>query len=321
MASAFAASLKAALTIAASRHCEYHARVQVPAVEHWLDEGWSPWRIGYGLANLIAMAVTVYVYAREPRHPGAVWWLLATVAIVAVWALGEMLRWRIKYRRLLTSQQKALPEPSPHAIRKLLNDGKRLQADIAHQMSFFGTNCLARRDFPGRIIRWEGEVYEALANKEGIRALIQGAPDLDTNRMISGEAFGRIEYEMKVLQAATDGGTEEFNSDQDAVAKVQSALAAYYAARIMRLQEVCEEGRRIQVALEVNSGVSQIVQRSINQRIDRWCKEVSDVLKYWPDLDKFGYMPDLLDIGQTRQRVQQALEALHIANERLPEAD
>ena len=58
------------------------------AVEQWLDEGWSPWRIGYGLANLIAMIITVYVYARQPHHPGAIWWLMAAVAVAALWALG-----------------------------------------------------------------------------------------------------------------------------------------------------------------------------------------------------------------------------------------
>jgi hypothetical protein len=261
----------------ASRRCKYHASVQVRAVEHWLDEGWSPWRIGYGLANLIAMAVTVYVYAREPHHPGAVWWLLATVAIMALWALGEMLRWRIKYRRLFATQQKASSEYSPRAIRKLFTDGKELQADIAHQMSLFGTNRLSRRDFPGRIIRWEGDANEMLVNNPEVRALLRKAPNLDMNRVISGEAFGRIEYELKILETAMDVDTGEFDSDQDAVTRVRSALAVYYATRIKRLQEVREKGRRIQAALEANGGW---LGASTKEYMDKWDKEVRNVLKY-----------------------------------------
>jgi len=49
------------------RLCPYHASVQVRAVEQWLDEGWSPWRVGYGLANLVALAVTVYIYVSQPE--------------------------------------------------------------------------------------------------------------------------------------------------------------------------------------------------------------------------------------------------------------
>jgi len=30
------------------------------AVEQWLDEGWSPWRIGVGTVSLVSLGVTVY---------------------------------------------------------------------------------------------------------------------------------------------------------------------------------------------------------------------------------------------------------------------
>ncbi len=116
--------------------------MQVRAVEQWLDEGWSPWRVGYGLANLVALAVTVYIYVTQPHHPGAIWWLTAAVAVVALWALGEMFRWRIKYRRLLIAQQASSSEPLPLPIKKLLTDGKALQADLGSHMSWWGTDRL-----------------------------------------------------------------------------------------------------------------------------------------------------------------------------------
>ncbi len=76
--------------------------VQVKAVERWLEDGWSPWRIGYGVVGLVLAGVGVIGYATQPHHPGAVWWLLAAVAVVAVWALLEMVRWRIRHNRLQT---------------------------------------------------------------------------------------------------------------------------------------------------------------------------------------------------------------------------
>ena len=83
--------------------------MRIPVIERWLDEGWSPWRIAVGAGSLVALGVTVVGYVAHPRHPGAVWWLLAAVAVVAVWALLEMVRWRVRYKRL--QQRPAGPEP------------------------------------------------------------------------------------------------------------------------------------------------------------------------------------------------------------------
>ncbi len=222
----------------------YHASVQVHALEQWLDEGWSPWRIGYGLANLIAMTVTVFVYVRQPHHPGAIWWLMAAVAIVALWALGEMLRWRIKYRRLLIAQQASSSELQPQPIRKLLTDGKELHADIANHASWWGADRLLTNGVPGRIVRWEGNASEALINQPEVLILFQNAPSLDANRPISGQACGRLEHELNVLESAINGGAGDFkpSSDQSVVARVKTDLEAYYAERVKSLQEVREEG-------------------------------------------------------------------------------
>lgn len=84
-------------------------------VERWLDEGWSPWRIGYGAVNFVALSVTVAVYVTYPHHPGAVWWLLAAVAVVTVWSLGEMARWRIRHNRLQQRLQRLADTVAPPA--------------------------------------------------------------------------------------------------------------------------------------------------------------------------------------------------------------
>ncbi len=50
--------------------------------------------------SLVALIVTLASYATHPHHPRAVWWLTAAVAVFALWAFEEMLRWRIRHNRL-----------------------------------------------------------------------------------------------------------------------------------------------------------------------------------------------------------------------------
>jgi hypothetical protein len=68
-------------------------------VRQWLDEGWSPWRIGYGLVSVALTVAGVVIFAAQ-HHLRGLGWLLAAVAVVAVWALMEMLLWRIRHNRL-----------------------------------------------------------------------------------------------------------------------------------------------------------------------------------------------------------------------------
>jgi hypothetical protein len=78
--------------------------VRIRAVERWIDEGWSIWRIGYGTVALIATGVALFGYVVAPHHPGAQWWLLGGALVITVWALLEAARWRIKYQRLLVQR-------------------------------------------------------------------------------------------------------------------------------------------------------------------------------------------------------------------------
>ena len=303
----------------------YHASVQVRAVEQWLDEGWSTWRIGYGLANLIALAVSVYVYVRQPHHPGAIWWLMAAVAIIALWALGEMLRWRIKYRRLLMAQQATSSEPPTPPFRKLLTDGKGLQADIASHMSWFGTDRLLPRGVLGRIVRWEGNVSEELISQPEIRVLFRDAPALDMDSSISGQAYGRLEYDIKVLESAVNDSTGDLNPDsvQNALERVKSGLTAYYAERLKRLQEAYEEGCALRSTIVKIDGPDAEADRSLIRLIDNWEKKVRNVLMYWPDLNRFGSVEFMVSLrspkaGEVYERVGQELEALQTAIKQLP---
>jgi hypothetical protein len=299
--------------------------VELRAFERWIDEGWSPWRMGYGIASLIALAVTVYGYVREPHHPGAIWWLTAAVAIIALWALGEMLRWRIKCRRLLIAEKASSPEPL-QAIRRLLTDGKELQADIANHMSWWGTNRLLPQGVPGRIVRWEGNVNEALINQPEIRDLFQKSPELDVNTPISGPAFGRLEYELIILESVISNVMGNSNS-KDAVARVESSLTAYFAERVKGLQQLHEEGCAL--LAEIISPGSPDSERnseampSLKRRVEKWDNKVRATFMYWADLNRFR---SLSEIGQSRtlyiwdihERVEQELEALQTAMSRLP---
>ena len=262
---------------------------------------------------------------RQPHHPGALWWLMAAVAVVALWALGEMLRWRIKYRRLLIAQQASSSEPPPQPIGKLLTDGKELQANIGNHMSWWGADRLLPNGAPGRIVRWEGNVSEALINQPEIRALFQNAPDLDVNRPISGQAYGRLEYELKVLESAVNDGTGDFNSnsDQSAIARVESGLAAYYAERVKSLQEVHEDGCMLRTTIVAANDRDAETDSTLMSLIGKWDKKVRNVLMYWPDLNTFGWVSSTglssrPNIEEVYEGVGQRLEVLQTAIKRLP---
>ena len=298
--------------------------VQIRAAERWLDEGWSPWRIGYGVANLIALTVTVYIYARQFHHPGAIWWLTAAVAVVALWALGEMLRWRIKYRRLLSAQQASSSEPPPQPISRLLAGGKELRANIGNHMAWWGANRLLPSGVPGRIVRWEGSVSEALTNQPLVRALFQNTPDVDVSRPISGRAYGRLEHQLRVLESATsdDMGDSESDSDRSAAARAEATLAAYYAERVKRLRGLHEQGTELQSVTNSSGDRDVEIGSDPLRDIQDWEAQVGNALMYWPDLNRFGSIITLglvpaPSVGEMCNRVGQELEALQTAIQRL----
>ncbi|MGO9297930.1 MAG: hypothetical protein ACLP52_29280 [Streptosporangiaceae bacterium] len=297
--------------------------MQIHAVERWLDEGWSPWRIGYGTANLIALLVALYQYAKHPHHPGAVWWLLAAVALTGVWALLEMLRWRIRYRRLLASHQASAPE-ARQPISKLLTDGKELRANIGNHMSWWGTNRLLPNGAPGRIVRWEGNIDEALINQPEIRTLFRKAPDLDVNKPTSGQAYGRLEYELKILESATSDGLEGFSSDSDpsAIARVEEGLAAYYGERVERLHELHNEGAKLLNVIGSSGERDELIASALLKNIRSWGVKVEKELKYWPDINTFGGitfmgLAQAPTIGKVHGEVEYEVEALQTAINRL----
>jgi hypothetical protein len=205
--------------------------VQLPAVERWLDEGWPPWRIAYGTVGLVATVAAVYGYVRQGHHPGAIWWLLAAVAVVAAWALGEMLRWRIKYRRLLVNQREASHQelsPAEEAataaarrdaetarkLRKLFGDGRVLLTDIA--ASAGGDHASSREpiryNMPGKIARWEENVIGALAEMPETRAGFERAPAHDGAVPSYGSARDRIRYQLTVIKTALNDSALEINA-------------------------------------------------------------------------------------------------------------
>jgi len=137
--------------------------VRIRAVEQWLDEGWSPWRIGYGTITLVATVVAVYGYISQQHHPGAVWWLLAALSVITGWSLSEMMRWRVKYKRLqattsaLASERASKQRASIASreankaarLRKLYGDGRVLKSTISHYTQFEGDTLPYNEGYSG----------------------------------------------------------------------------------------------------------------------------------------------------------------------------
>ena len=300
----------------------YHAIVQIRAAERWLNEGWSPWRIGYGTVALVATGVAVYGYVKEPHHPGAVWWLLAGAGVIAVWALGEMLRWRIKYQRLLAAR---LADPStsqPQPVSRLLVEGKGLHADIGGFCASWGADRPLPGALPGRIARWEANVGEALIHQPEVRALFENAPHVDASRPISGQAYGRVEYELRVLESTTSDSSRDSKtiSDQGSSAanRAQAAIATYHAERVKRLHELHEEGCIFQNILSPNGNQNELL-----GNIQQWETIALSVLSYCPDLWRKFFNIRFIDpfklpkIEDIYDRVGQELEILQTAVNRL----
>jgi hypothetical protein len=197
-------------------------------VERWLDEGWSPWRIGYGVLGLVTLAVAVYGYLGQPRHRNVA--VIAGIAIIAVWALLEMARWRIRYKRLsavlaaipvtesqnsesvkskasatLRAIQASSRVETAERLRKLLGDGRVLHANLASTAPW-GWHMPAV--LPGRIARWETDVCEALRNKSETYREFLNAPDWDPSAWDSRPVYDRITYQLEVLEKAVNADTQ-----------------------------------------------------------------------------------------------------------------
>jgi hypothetical protein len=193
--------------------CTMHF-VRIRVVERWLHEGWSPWRIGYGTVGLIGTVVAVYGYVSHPRHPGAAWWMLAAVSVIAVWALLEMSRFRILYRRAMTAA-KATQQYSSEAVaavkarkeaetarrlRKLFGDGRVLLTEIGTDSTYPGSPV--RTNMPAKIVRWEENVINALEDKPDALAVFERVPPFSTGLPSTDEAYSRLSLQMKVLRSS-----------------------------------------------------------------------------------------------------------------------
>jgi hypothetical protein len=264
--------------------------VRIHAVEQWLAEGWSPWRIGYGTTSLVATGVTLYGYISHPGHPAAVWWLLAAVAVIAAWALLEAGRWRIKYRRLATRQASSSAARSK-PIGKLLAEGKGLQADIGSVSASMGAlrvNHSMTGSLPGKIARWEGSVCEALARQPEILKLFENAPKVDAARPLPWLAYSRIEFQLTVLEAiAADlmadskGGPGQ---EMKLARRAQAKLDEYHAERIDILHELYEQGHKLGAAFGCSGELKDQGNPDLVNNINQWQSSIKDALMYWPDL-------------------------------------
>ncbi len=205
--------------------------MRVRAVERWLDEGWSPWRIGYGVLGLVTLTAAVYGYVSQSRHRNVA--VIAGIAIIAVWALLEMVRWRIRYKRLsaaltvihntesqnvesakskasaiLRAVEASSQAEADKRLRKLLRDGRVLHANHGATAPWGWRMATV---LPGRVARWETDVCEALTNKPEIYRELLSAPDWDPSDWNSRPAYDRVAYQLKVLEEAVGTNTQEMS--------------------------------------------------------------------------------------------------------------
>lgn len=189
--------------------------MQIRAVERWLDEGWSPWRIAYGTVALVGTVGAVYGYASHPHHPGAVWWLLGGALVVALWAMSEMMRWRIKYKRLQTSATgqdiaQATSQPSEAGtctkLRNAIAGGRVLQSKI--KSGSRGQEYVPAEIGPD-VVRWEADVSETLASYPVKQAEFEFSVSLLHNITGLGDLFPDsanqvIEHALTLLKSYID---------------------------------------------------------------------------------------------------------------------
>jgi hypothetical protein len=129
------------------------------------------------------------------------------LSVITTWTVGEMLRWRAKYRRLRDSRQAAASQhemarkeaETRRRLRKLFGDGRALRIDVA---AFAPPNRAIPYNIPGKIARWEAEASDALEDRQDLRAKFETAPPHDAVVPTSGAACDRIEYQLKVLRSA-----------------------------------------------------------------------------------------------------------------------
>ena len=297
--------------------------MQIHAVERWLDEGWSPWRIGYGTIGLVTTGVTLYGYISHPRHPGAVWWLLAAVAVIAIWALIEAGRWRIKYRRLLAARQASRSVSRSKSISQLLAEGKVLQADLGSVSAGLGALRVNRPmagSLPGKIARWEGSVSEALAKQPEILTLFQNAPKVDSARPLVWVAYGRIEYQLIVLETIVANHAANSKAPgMNLAGKVQAELEAYHAKRVSRISELYEQGYKIRATLGSSGDLKDQTNPNLVSDISQWESLIRNSLIYWPDLyiqlnnaqDRLVF--EYTTVLDARERLDRELHILHTA--------
>jgi hypothetical protein len=64
----------------------------------WVREGWPLPQVVVRVMGVVITAATIYGYVSKPHGPGAAWWLAAAFAVVALWAISEMIRLKIRHR-------------------------------------------------------------------------------------------------------------------------------------------------------------------------------------------------------------------------------
>jgi hypothetical protein len=165
------------------------------AANHWINDGWTPWRLAYGALSLLMLTISVYGWVSQPRHRSIA--VIIGAAAIAMWAIVEMTRWRIRYRRLAAKVD--ADQGGAKRLRDLFGDGQVLYANLGGT-AVWGWRMA--RGLPGHVARWEADVSEALWNQPEIRIRFLAAPSWDSTDWNSRPAYDRVGYQLEVLGEA-----------------------------------------------------------------------------------------------------------------------
>jgi hypothetical protein len=184
----------------------------------WLDEGSSPWRIGVGTASFVVLVVTIIGYATHPHAPGAAWWVVAFVVVIAFWAITEAVRGRIRYNRLqrqladVQAQLNAPPAVKPLQPRGPYQHSYHLEGRSSIEYRVGIRNPAGNRDAEDVRLVWTG-IEPTPDVEEQVRPNVQqgAVPPRPVPKLNGGDPSGGIDLpagreEMwVVLTAVLDG--------------------------------------------------------------------------------------------------------------------
>jgi len=181
----------------------------------YLSDGWGPVRAVLALAEFVVFALGLVAYGVNPHHRGALRWLVIALASFGVWALLEMLRWRVKYRSISRTAATAIPvtaaiDPGLGAeLARLYVRGKVLRGLIptTDPKKPLGVTPGVPKSLSEKHGAWRGEVRATLQHDQDLLDLFDTQAKVDAMNMFidgaGGSLYAQIRQDVQVLGELT----------------------------------------------------------------------------------------------------------------------